>query len=233
MNHFKTWSSVAALLCAGAMVANGQYDLRERAFNIDSTIYDVPFGTPPVDPPGANLAGFNTSTGLGTISYSIGAGNAGAHYVAAFFDHDIDAAINTFFNELGSVSGAPVAGQSWEVDEPGYTTGDIYNNLVAGTLSDSVDITTPDDVSMAMGWSFNMGASDVATIDWTLGTTRPSGGGLILIQTDPDSQKSIYFSSTLSFGSVGPFVPDSGSTLMLLGVALTAISGLSARLRRE
>ena len=225
MNQVKIWVGVVTLLCASQMGGKAQYALQERAFNIDGIVYDVPFGTPPIDPAGANPAGFDTATGLGSLNYSIGAGNAGAHYVAAFFDHDIDAAINTFFNEVGSVAGAPLAGQSWEVDEPGYTVGDIYANLTAGTLDNSVGLATPDDVSMAIGWSFLMGPTDKATIAWTLSITPPTGT-FYLTQTDPDSSKTIYFTSSLRVTPVG--APEVSSTLALLVIGLVAVGGLRA-----
>src|SRR6185295_10193477 len=77
-------------------------ELSEYRFNIDSAIVSTGAGL--------NLAGFDTSSGLGTILFS--QTGAGVHYFGTFVDHEIDKAINGVANELGFVNGAPAAGQS-------------------------------------------------------------------------------------------------------------------------
>ena len=121
-------------------------NLFDYAFNIDSSIT---FSGDAL-PTGINAAGFDFVTGLGSIGFSVS--GAGAHTVDAFFDHEIDAATNTFFNETGSTGGAPGGNQSWEIDEPGYVYGDIYFNFQDSLLSNNVDTAGPEDISMAMGW---------------------------------------------------------------------------------
>ena len=82
-------------------------DLTEWAFNLNGTLY-----TPSDTLPGTiNHSAFDWSTGLGTIT--VGGFGVGANTFHAFFDHEIDEPVNTFFNEIGNVSGTPVAGQSW------------------------------------------------------------------------------------------------------------------------
>jgi len=170
-------------------------------------------------------------SGLGSFTVGLGPGPAGSHYVVAFVDPEIDEAINTFFNEIGSAFGSPAAGQSWEIDEPGFVYGDIYTNFLAGALDNSNGVLSPDDVSMALGWNFVLTNTQVASISFALSDIRPSGG-FYLTQTDPDSQASIYFSSQLNIRDTGgPGVVPEPSTiiLMLSGLGLAA----AARFRKS
>ena len=206
-----------------APVAASPITLAEYAANIDGTTSYKPGVVDPV-PSGMNISGFDTDTGLGTISLTIG--GAGTHYAALFVDHEIDEAINTFFNEYGNAVGTPAAGQSWEIDEPGWVFGDIYDNFLASSLDNSngVPSTAPDDVSMAIGWNFSLVAGESANIEWLISETIPTG--FYLQQTDPDSAKSIYFSSNLEItGKVIP-APDA---LILVSIGM----GLVDCLRRH
>ena len=198
--------------------------LFDYGFNLDGTIKGV--GDPL--PSNINIAAFDLATGLGTIGVTIT--GPGAHYFAVFVDHEIDEAVNTFFNEFGSTSGAPGAGLSWEIDEPGYVFGDIYDNFKAGALdgSNGVPDTAPDDVSMAMGWDFTLAASQKATIELTL-SLAPPRSGFYLQQTDPDSVVSVYFASSKAISDTG-VVPEPGTVVLLLsGLVLIA----AARLRKS
>ena len=184
---------VVVLLACGVFAAPAFADigLFDWAGNIDGIISS---------PPGMDLSAFDDITGLGTITVTVS--GAGSHYVGLFVDHEIDEADNTYFNETGATSGSPAAGQSWEIDEPGWFNGDIYENFVAGALDNGIgtsiygDTTFPDDVSMAMGWDFDL-ADLPAIITFNLSDTAPSGG-FYLIHNDPDSAKSVYFSSSLT-----------------------------------
>ncbi len=142
-------------------------NLFDFAFNLDGDIS--------ASPAGSNMAGFDTGTGLGTITVQIG--TAGVHKFIAFFDHEIDEPVNTFFNEFGSVNGAPAAGQSWEIDEPGYVLGDIFTNFSTGTLDDTNGVPSPlvDDVSMALGWDLLLASNQIATINLSVSTSAPAG----------------------------------------------------------
>lgn len=197
--------------------------LFEYAFNVNGTV------TSGSAPGGVNIAGFDTSTGLGTISFSTSAD--GAHSFLAFFDHEIDEAINTFFNEYGATSNSPASGQSWEIDEPGYGYGNIYANFEAGTLDNTngVPLSAPDDVSMAMGWNFNLDADETAIITMTLSTTQPAGG-FYLAQYDSDATgalpPSLYFFSNLTIQ--GESTPEPGA-MLLMATGLTGLLGLNMR----
>lgn len=217
------------LLLAGALAMLGwtpataaTINLFDYAFNIDGTI------TSQAAPAGVNVGAFDTVTGLGTVSITVtGAGN---HHVSLIVDHEIDEEENTFFNELGTVAGAPAAGQSWEIDEPGFVFGDIYDNFLAGTLDDSIGTTEPEDVSMAIAWDFLLAADETALVRFFLSVDELTG--LVLTQSDPDSQARVMFSSTLAIGGGGggQDLPEP-SALLLVGAALLALLG--ARRKRR
>jgi len=198
---------VVVLLTCGVFAAPvfADISLYDWAGNIDGTISS---------PPGMNICAFDDITGLGIISVTVS--GAGSHYVGLFVDHEIDVATNTYFNETGATSGSPAAGQSWEIDEPGWVDGDIYGNFEAGALDDGIGTsiygptTFPDDVSMAMGWDFDV-ADLPAIITFNLSDTAPPGG-FYLIHNDPDSAESVYFSSSLTL----TVIPAPGA--FLLGV---------------
>ena len=195
--------------------------LAEYGFNLDGTVY---LATDPL-PPMFNVSLFDFSTGLGSLTISLG---PGSHSFIAYFDHDIDEAVNTFFNEFGVVNGVPPSGASYEIDEPGFTFGDVYNNMKAGHLdnANNVPSTAPDDVAMALGWTATVGAGETWNITMQVAGLAPASG-FYLQQTDPASEASIYFSSTSSIGASG--VPEPAAAL-LAGAGLLVI-GLARRRR--
>ena len=197
--------------------------LFEFGFNINGTVY-----TPSdVLPASLNTAGFDFNTGLGTLTFTTPSGPDAFHFLAVL-DIEIDEESNTFFNEYGDALGTPVAGQSWEIDEPGYVFGDIYANFLANALDNTngVPSGTPDDVSMALGWNVVLGANEFATLTFIANTIAPASG-FYLVHTDPDSGQSVYFSSTATVVPTG--VPEPGTlTLFGLGLLLGA-----RRLRRR
>jgi len=177
------WCILLILALTGWTISSasaGVIVLQEWAFNVNGVISDSLLGDP--NP----TSGALNAEGLGTLTWSIN--TPGAHKFISFFDHDIDIPINTWFNEYGVANGAPAAGQSWEIDEPGYVFGDIYTNLTAGALDNSngVPVNARDDVSMALGWDFLLNSGDTATITLILSRTAPASG-FYLSQTDPDS----------------------------------------------
>jgi hypothetical protein len=200
--------------------ANG-VGLFEYAFNIDGTVSDN------FAPAEADITGFDTGTGLGTISVSVG--GAGSHYVSLFVDHEIDEADNTFYNENGDTSGSAAAGQTWEIDEPGYVFGDIYDNFLASELDDmnALPAGSEDDVSMAQGWDFALAAGETAEVNFVLASVQPSG--FYLSHTDPDSNTTFYFSSSVDISPSG-VVPIPGA-VWLFGTALVGLGALGRRFR--
>lgn len=193
------FSFLAALFSAGLVAAQPSVlSLADYGVRIDGAAA-VPTRGDPL-PAGVSISGFNIPKGLGSVTMNVR--SPGLHTAALFVDHEIDQADNTFFNEFGRPSGSPTAGQSWEIDEPGYRFGNLFANFLAGRLDGSTNVPTAalDDVSMALGWNFSLGPNQTALIRMTVSETPPSAG-FYLVQSDPESQKSIYFSSTLEISA--------------------------------
>jgi len=124
------------------------------------------------------------------------------------------------------VAGVAAAGQTWEIDEPGYVFGDIYAHWLAGGLdgANGVPAASPDDVSFALAWGFGLFPGSVSFL---VSETAPSSG-FYLSQTDPDSGPSLYFSSHLAITEV-PGVPEPLTGPLLIG----GVVGLVAWTRRR
>lgn len=213
-------------LILSSQLSYAQTGLFEYGFNVDGTVSSNSA------PAQVNLAGFNTTTGLGTITANIF--GAGSHSFAAFFDHEIDEASNTYFNEFGSANGSPAAGLTWEIDEPGWSFGDIYTNFLANALDNlnGVPSGTPDDVSMALGWNFSLNTGELAIISFVLGQSAPTNG-FYLAQTDPDSNAAIYLSTNLTItGDNNPNPVPEPTTLWLMGVGLLG-AAFQSKLRKQ
>lgn len=219
----KTFTGLLCALVIMTLPAQGAaINLFDWGFNIDGTTW---CGAGPCDndstnqpwslPPAINVGAFDFTTGLGTVEVTIG--GAGAHYVDFFVDHEIDELVNTFFNEFGATTGAADAGQSWEIDEPGFVFGDIFSNLLGSTLDNGngVPAGSEDDVSMAMGWDFSLLDGETAVMQFLISENAPISG-FYLTQTDPDSGASIYFSSSLNVG--GTVIPEPSQFLPGIGL---------------
>jgi hypothetical protein len=214
----KTGVFVLALLLLVflAPAARGEAVLYDWALNLNGALY----GPTDVPPPGSS---FNGTTA--TISYLAPAG--GSYFFGLFVDHEIDEALNTFFNEYGSAAGAPPAGLSWEIDEPGYAFGNIFTNFAAGTLDNTTGVPAgaPDDVSMALGWSLVLAPGDRADIAFTIALTAPAAG-FYLWQSDTESADNVYLSTTATITPGGATtVPESADWPLLLILGFAVVLG--------
>jgi len=242
MNKNVLLSCAGGLLLALGGVVQAMPTLFDSSINVDGSL----------TPAGIDDSAFDFATGLGTITSTVS--GAGDHTVLGFFDLEIDEAVNTFFNEGGNPVGTPAAGQSWEIDEPGFGSssgyiGDIFDNFAASDAAtgslldgrvffDGFSGTTLfdfggqlDDVSMATGWDFSLLADEIATITFSL--TEAAPGGFYLEQFDPDSQESVFLSSTLDIqggGGPGPMPLPEPGTLVLL---ITGLLGIGLQRRRS
>lgn len=218
----------AALVCIALPSSAARIELFEGWLSIDGAPYQI---SPTQDalPGTVSMAGFDLATGLGAIT--VASSGTGSHRVGLFLDHDIiDDLLNSYDNEFGAASGPPANGLSWEIDEPGYRFGDIFENFNAGTLdnTNSVPAAAPNDVSMAMFWDFTLAAGESATVSFMVSDVLPQGVRS-LAQTDPTRDITIYLTSTLVGGTptVTP-VPEPG-TLLLAGTGLLCMAICGAR----
>jgi hypothetical protein len=140
----------------------------------------------------------------------------------SFLDAEIAEPGNTFFNEFATVSGVVSPGQGFEIDEPGFTTGDIFDHLLAGALdgTNARPAGSPDDVSMAL--SFDLGpiaVGDRARIELLISESGDSLGGIVLTHLDALDSTAITFSGR---ASIVP-VPEP-ATALLLGLGLGVLA---------
>jgi len=157
----------------------------------------------------------------------------------SFLDVEIDTPVNTFFNEYGEISGTMGSGTAdadpdmWEIDEPGFVFGDIFDNLQRGALDNinAVPVGSPEDVSMALGFLLgDLAPLESATVNIFLSEQENSIGSLALthLDLDPSSDTTI----TLSGESTVPVAPiPEPSTLLLLGSGLLLMATLGKRKR--
>jgi hypothetical protein len=221
---------LAALSAPSAALAE-PINLFEVAFNVDGTGYssiagfqpnllDAGTGSP------FDVSAFDFSAGLGTIQLVID--GAGAHSIAGFFDLELSDQSNSAFDDEGAALGSPDAGESWEIDEPGYAgytapMGDIYFNVFGGALENASNLVSPDDVSMALSMAFVLGATEQAVL--TFSVTENDPGGFRLRQFDA-SGADVYLSSGIRV--VQRPVPEPFLSLL----AAAAVSAGAARVRR-
>ncbi len=235
MRRTHTWILgllLLATMMAAPVVASADVELFDFAINLNGT---VSMGNSL--PGSVNISGFDTLTGLGSITITFAPGAAGNYYLAGYFDHEIDQFVNGFNNEMGQSFGTPVAGQSWEIDEPGFGTGNLFANFASGTLDNGTSPFGPDDVALALGWNFALTMDQSATLRLIVSTTAPVSG-FYLRQWDPDSIadgssgiNELYLSGQLNVQGGETVAPEPG-TLLLLGSGLLGTIGWTRRRKR-
>src|SRR3974377_2395085 len=109
---------VLGLVLVPAALADSS--LQESLIVVNGTQYHNTFAVP-----GLNSGGFDTTTGLGTLSLVFNPG-PGTFSVLGYFD--IEAGV-PFYNEFGIVNGSAGAGQSYQIDDPNFGT--IFGNTQA------------------------------------------------------------------------------------------------------
>ena len=148
----------------------------------------------------------------------------------SYVDSEIDVPTNDYFNEYATTSGTLGAGagddrpDSFEIDEPGFVFGDIYDNLRIGSLdnTNAVDDSFPDDVSMALGFNVgNLKHQQVATFSILLSEDGESLSSFFIQHLDSDaaSPDSFTFSGTAAITSSVP-EPSSILTFGMLSLVL-------------
>jgi hypothetical protein len=215
----RIWLSlaIALILSMATMASAATYNFYDNLYNRDGSVSRI-------DPWGLTPLPFD----FGALSLSTSFTTQGSHSITLMMDAEIDQAINTFFNETGTTHGSVAAGQSWQIGDP-MVLGGIYDLTAAGALTNSdLNGGRPNDVALALGWNFTLGALQTATVSFYLSDALPISG-FYLEQYDPDSQASLYFSSTLKIEDTNPNTVPEPSTFLLLG---SAIAGLALYRRR-
>jgi len=197
--------------------------LQDVIFNVNGTVTQSSFAVG-----GLATGGFDEATGVGTLTLTYNPG-PGTYFVDVWFDHDLSL---PFYNEFGAVSGAPVAGQSYQIDNPDTNvdanrTGNIQANTAANTLDNTnhisgntsnfntfcgansggaVNAACNNDVSMGMGYAFTLAAGQQETITWTLSHTAPASG-FFLEQIHPQDaagpESDLFFQGSAVSGPAG------------------------------
>ncbi len=83
---------------------------------------------------------------------------------------------------------------------------------------------------MSLGWDFTLEIDEIATISLLL-SKSDTGSGFRLQHNDPDSQASIFFSSTLNIEDNQQTIPEP-SGIWLMGLGLISIASRFS-LRRQ
>ena len=209
MSHSLRVLAMAAWLGVAGSASAAQVKLFELGINRDGVL---------PTPPGVTYA--LDASGLGAVRVLVA--GAGDHSVIGYFDFDIGDAAD---DDFGGTGGAPGAAQSWEIDEPGFVSGDIYDNFVAGALDNSngVPAGTANDVAMALGWNFGLPSGAVEVVFYT--SLLQPDVPFYLWQSDAGSEQTVYLWSVISPSDV----PEPG-TLVLFGIGLASL-GLARRRR--
>ena len=140
-----------------------------------------------------------------------------------FVDAEIVETSNIFFNEYGEYVDITGSGSgdinpdSWEIDEPGFVFGDIYDNLLSGSLDNTNAIPegSEDDVSLALG--FELGdILDGQTWTMTLNISDTDIGGLY--HGDDASEAGAYVNGNVVVDPATTVSEPTSKLLLLLGI---------------
>ncbi len=166
-----------------------------------------------------------------TLRYRID--NTGASPLAgltflSLFDAEIDQGVNTFFNEFAETTGSLAIGQSFEVDEPGFGSGDLFANLLAGQLDGVNAVAEGFENDVAMALSFALGplsVGDSALVELLVSEDGDSLGSFSIRHLDADPLST----TEITYSGRATVVPEPSTlTLLLLGLA-TLRGGMKQR----
>lgn len=223
--------------------------LNEIALTTDGSTYDYQQPISAITVPGVTST-LNTSTGLGTITYTSTA--EGSQYFGLFLDIDNDLTHSTAFEDEGSASGTPLGGETWEIGDAQRTAlNNIYNDAANNSLPDKNTINAAGyqppvnkpngDVSFGLGFDFDNAVAGTETITITSSLTAPTSGFYLEQENIQDvangDDQPNYLYARESFTPEGQTgqgtVPDGGSTFSALVMSLTALTGLKYRFMRK
>lgn len=186
---------------------------------------------------GMNTAGWNSSTGIGTLVYTTSSNG----FLDVFFDIQLDGAV--FWNEFGGCAnnntqcGGGAGGvDSGQIDVPDYDCdanrcGNIIANMEADTFDEglyvpgqtdnynlncgadgggAVSAACNNDVSVGLGFHYGIiPAGDVAVVTINISTTQPAAP--YIFQSKPrdasNDPETIYYTGTVSFQPAGATSP--------------------------
>jgi PEP-CTERM motif len=210
-------------------------------FNVNGTQYTD------YSAPGMSTVAWNQTTGLGTLTFTYNPG-PGSFFFDVFFDHSLNL---PFFNEYGTVNGAPAAGQTYQIGDSFSSS--IYPNVQAGGALPNTN-TLPGqasnfggncagancngDAALAMGFSFVLAAGEQEVITLNVSHTNPVGV-FNLQQTHPvdpanpntsGAPLNLYFTGSAAtipacVGDACNAVPEPNSVILLavMGIVLMAV----------
>jgi hypothetical protein len=245
-----SWLATGSLFLVGLILPlealADPVSLQEYFFELDGAQYSNT-----TTMPGLESGGFDTATGLGILVLTFAPGVSGAHFFDAYFDHELHVPL---YNEYGSVGGAPDAGVSWQIDEPGFGDGNrvgtIFGNAKANALDNanhvpgiasnflgdcgangagSPNAACNNDVSLALGFNFVLAADEKAVITFVAGQTAPPGGFYLEQLSPADGNPAQAADSLFLTGALSILpAPEPSSSLL----TLTGLIGLALRARR-